>query len=210
MNRTTRSRTAPPNRPMRRSPLGQAVAWAVIGGFSVGITSQTRAAEPATEEVKVLRVENDIRKEQSPNPVLFRIRSQRPYNAKQPWVERSIKPGGTVEIRLKSPDQFIAEIRHGRWSYKTSPMPLKRALGEDSSRVLSISQIVFGPDPYSKARPEVSVWFDNPQPGHRRSKEQLDVKSEKQLHQRLKPENASRVGSPGGGVIRRWRGRRRR
>lgn len=186
-----------------------AAAWIVVGSFGVEMQSGAWGADTSTSDGVVLRVRNDIPQEIWPKPVTFQIGSQWPASAKKPRVKYSIKPGETVKIPLKGRDQFIAEVRYEKWTYKTRPMPLTQALQKDPSRVLHISQIFSNPDP-TRRSPELEVRLGPEELLKWREQKLLDEKAEKELNQRLNPGDASGGSKGGRGIIQRWRQRRRR
>src|SRR5262249_41890826 len=88
----------------------------------------------------LLKVVNDTDKQ-----VDVALRSEKPDNPRSPWVKKTIQPRGTGQIRLSSPDRFIARVNYGQSTYDSVPMPLKKALGKNPNQKLRVSNVMAAP-----------------------------------------------------------------
>ena len=75
----------------------------------------------------------------------FTIRSENPANPRSPSVVRNIKRGAEEQIRLKSPDKFVAKVKYGPSVYASTPMPLRKALERNPKQQLHVSNLMAAP-----------------------------------------------------------------
>ena len=173
-----------------RHPVMRHDGWLAPVGLLIGAAIVwTATTALAGEDVAILRVKNDIQYDGA-GPVNFRIRSQRPYNPNSAWVQRSIEPGATEEISLRSPDSFLAEVHVDGTKYTTRPMALRHALAEKPSGVLRISMVTFDPGSGGRKTPEIEINLYDDSAGFVEN----SFSGEQGLRQRLQADNSIRGG----------------
>ncbi len=144
---------------VRRFAMVAAVILTVLGTFT---------AANAQDEIPTLRVAND--KEVS---VRFEISAQRPFNGKKArWFTKTIAPGKTFEIKLRSPDPFKLRTTYRHFADKkshthtTPSVAIKSFLKKSPGSVLKISALLGNP-PGRKAIPEHRFEWLQPKSGER-------------------------------------------
>jgi hypothetical protein len=127
------------------------------------------AQASAEDEPQVtLKVLNDfIDGNGRPQPVTFRLWSEKPWNPQNPVREQVIRPGQKASIDLLSPDRYTVEVQWKNHVWRTLPMHLKQAAKDHPDKALLISVLPTAPAGEKvKIPPHINMSFGSPQKNH--------------------------------------------